>query len=342
MESDDQWLIDIEFGWTRKILLNPESPADQIEEVQAWNHFSDRFPSLAGHLIGYADEARKRLDKGQYWWELRACTYGEKFAGRKLLCPDFSQGPKFSIENKGLIPDCTVFFLPEFDDYLLAILNSKVSWFFLFAVSNPLRGGKWRLRMKSQYVSQVPIPDVPSGARARLAASGQTCTDAARQRFDIQSAVRRRILDLAPPERAKLTGKLHNWHELDFAAFLVEVKRAFHRDVRLMERGEWETYLSDNTARVRELSDRIATAEREIDAIVYALFDLTPDEIALLEASLTGQYLVNGKRPPVEFVNAVGPGSRHARDISFYYPCVIADRRIVRRDFCFRFSRSML
>jgi hypothetical protein len=139
VESDDQWLIDIEFGWTRKILLNPESPADQIEEVHAWNRFSERFPSLAGHLIGYADEARKRLDKRKYWWELRACTYGEKFAGRKLLCPDFSQGPKFSIENKGLIPDCTVFLLPEFDDYLLAILNSKVSWFFLFAVSNPLR-----------------------------------------------------------------------------------------------------------------------------------------------------------------------------------------------------------
>ncbi len=32
------------------------------------------------------------------------------------------------------------------------------------------------------------------------------------------------------------------------------------------------------------------TAEREIDTIVYDLFDLTPDEIALLEASLAGQY----------------------------------------------------
>jgi hypothetical protein len=27
-------------------------------------------------------------------------------------------------------------------------------------------------------------------------------------------------------------------------------------------------------------------AEREIDAIVYKLFDLTPDEVALLEASI--------------------------------------------------------
>jgi hypothetical protein len=56
------------------------------------------------------------------------------------------------------------------------------------------------------------------------------------------------------------------------------------------ERGEWEAYLADNAAKVRSLSDQIAAAEREIDAIVYRLFDLTADEIALLEASLEGQY----------------------------------------------------
>ena len=29
---------------------------------------------------------------------------------------------------------------------------------------------------------------------------------------------------------------------------------------------------------------------RDIDSIVYKLFNLTPDEIALLESSLAGQY----------------------------------------------------
>ena len=120
--------------------------------------------------------------------------------------------------------------------------------------------------------------------------SARACTDAARPRFEIQSAVRRRILDLAPPERAKLTGRLENWADLDFAAFRVEAKRAFRADILVKERGEWEAYLADNAAEVRSLSDQIAAAEREIDAIVYRLFDLTPDEIALLEASLEGQY----------------------------------------------------
>ena len=120
--------------------------------------------------------------------------------------------------------------------------------------------------------------------------SAETCTEAARERFAVQSAVRRRILDFAPPERAKLTGKLHDWHELDFAAFRAEVKRAFHTEIPLRERGDWEGYLRENACRVRELSDAIAAAERQIDEIVYALFGLTDEEITLLESSLEGQY----------------------------------------------------
>ena len=41
---------------------------------------------------------------------------------------------------------------------------------------------------------------------------------------------------------------------------------------------------------MRKLDTAIEKAEREIDAIVYRLFDLTADEIALLEASIAGQY----------------------------------------------------
>jgi len=173
---------------------------------------------------------------------------------------------------------------------LVALLNSKLSWFWLFGEASPLRGGQWRLELREQYVSRLPIPDMTPDARTRLAALGEACTDAARRRFEIQSTVRRRILDLAPPDRAKLTAKLNGWHELDFASFQAEVKRAFHADIPLRERGEWEAYLRDNALRVRELSDRIAAAEGEIDRVVYGLFDLTPDEISLLEVSLEGQY----------------------------------------------------
>jgi hypothetical protein len=56
-----------------------------------------------------------------------------------------------------------------------------------------------------------------------------------------------------------------------------------------------------------------------------------------------GREAGQGKHPPVECVNPIEPGSRRAADIHSYYPCVIADRRIVRRifvsdvqDLCYR------
>ena len=158
----------------------------------------------------------------------------------------------------------------------------------LVSLARIKRGGY--IEAEAQYVGQLAIPDMPPATRDRLAALGEAATAAARTRYEIQSTVRRRILDLAPAARAKLNGKLEDWHELDFSEFRAEIKRAFHVDMPVRERADWEAYLAENRAKVVALGSDIAAAEREIDAIVYGLFDLTPPEIALLEASLEGQY----------------------------------------------------
>ncbi|MCG6206015.1 hypothetical protein LPW26_15300 [Rhodopseudomonas sp. HC1] len=57
----------------------------------------------------------------------------------------------------------------------------------------------------------------------------------------------------------------------------------------MKDRDGWESYLAEKSAQVIALGKQIEDAEREIDAIVYKLFELTGDEIELLEASLEGQ-----------------------------------------------------
>ena len=83
---------------------------------------------------------------------------------------------------------------------------------------------------------------------------------------------------------------MEEWWTLDFAAFRDEIKRVFRAEVPVKERGAWEAYLAEHAAKVHGLNAEIEKAEREIDAIVYRLFDLTSEEIALLEASIAGQY----------------------------------------------------
>lgn len=68
--------------------------------------------------------------------------------------------------------------------------------------------------------------------------------------------------------------------------FAEAVKKHFERNVPLTDRNAWEAKLKTGAARVAELTTQIKRAEREIDQIVYRLFDLTPDEIALIEVAV--------------------------------------------------------
>jgi hypothetical protein len=249
----------------------------------------EAYPAIRDWLLPFRPQLEKRATK-QEWRELQQAqlAYQPKFSGSKLVYLDIARNAPFSVERSGAFIDCTIFMIEDVATWLVAYLNSKVAWF-QWVGQTPIASGGY-IRLKSQYLETTVLPKPGDEQAPALGALGQVRTDAARERFDIQSAVRCRILDLAPPERPKLTGKLNDWHALDFAAFRKEVKRAFHADIPLRERGEWEGYLRDNAKRVRELSDRIASAEREIDRTVYGLFDLTPDEINSLEASVEGQY----------------------------------------------------
>ncbi|MEO6841000.1 MAG: hypothetical protein ABI192_09555 [Bradyrhizobium sp.] len=98
------------------------------------------------------------------------------------------------------------------------------------------------------------------------------------------------LTDLASRTDQKLTGKLKKFWKLDFAAFRAEVTRTFKTEIPVKDRDDWESYLAEKSAEVIKLTAEIEAIEGGIDAIVYKLFDLTPDEIKLLDASLEGQY----------------------------------------------------
>jgi hypothetical protein len=247
------------------------------------------YPAVRSWLLPFKKDLEKRATQ-QEWFELQQAqlAYQAAFTATKIVYQDITATNPFSLDKDGFLVANTCYVVPTDDIALLAYLNSKLAWFFFSSVTNIARGGY--LRLRTEFVQQTPLSEMPKTAKSQLARLAQTCTDSAGRRFDIQSKVRHRILDLAPPERKKLSRKLEDWRTLDFGEFRDEVKRVFHGDVPVKERAEWETYLTKNAAEVRKLDAEIENAEREIDAIVYRLFDLTPEEIKLLEDSIAGQY----------------------------------------------------
>jgi hypothetical protein len=249
----------------------------------------DAYPAIRDWLLPFKSELKKRATK-QEWFELQQAqlAYQSTFAEPKIVYQDITAHNPFALDKSGFYLANTCYFIPAAEPALLSFLNSKLAWFFLLSVTNIARGGY--LRLRTEFVERTPLPPTRKIERDRLGRLGETSTDAAARRFEIQSSVCHRIIDLAPPERAKLSRKLEEWWTLDFTAFRDEIKRVFRAEVPVKERGAWEAYLAEQAAKVQALNAEIEKAEREIDAIVYRLFDLTPEEIALLEASIAGQY----------------------------------------------------
>jgi hypothetical protein len=268
----------------------------------------ERYPAVKKHLAPYRERLEPRpsnwpRDKrwpgrkpGAYkWYELQdTVDYWKIFENPKIVYNDISSSPSF-VNETNLSYTSNTTYLVNSDFFLLCILNSNIFWFFYLAASPTIRGGF--LRMFSQYIDTVPIPPATDADKATLAALAEACQTAAEERYKRQQAVRRRIGDLCPPGndkvkrdadgRPKLSNKLKDWWELaDFAEFRAEVKRLFKADIPLGERSDWEDWLAREKAEIIRLSGEIAGNEAEINRIVYRLFALTDEEIALLEANI--------------------------------------------------------
>ena len=77
--------------------------------------------------------------------------------------------------------------------------------------------------------------------------------------------------------------KLQHWDELSWEAFGAELKKA-GAVLSLPQRAEWLPLFQQRQAQVRALTQQRAALDAALDARVYALYQLTPAEVALVEA----------------------------------------------------------
>ena len=276
-EPRSLWLIKIEKGWTR-------STYNTDQETRGWESLSTDYPAIAAWLSPFAAQAKKRTDKGEFWWELRACAYYEKFDAAKICYKDMADSAPFHVGTEGAFMANTGYFIPSDEHHLAAYLNSKLLWFTYLNVSAQIRGGF--VRFFSNHLVEMPIPNWQDTAKTELTILSEKAHAAAKTRLMLQTALTRRIPDLCQPDReSKLTNRLQEWWILpDFAAFRAEVKKVFKADIPLTDRSDWEDWINRDRAEIARLTAEIAQAEARIDSIIYDLFDLTKDEIALLES----------------------------------------------------------
>ena len=156
-----KWKTPLPFKWM--IIFQSKSTKlrfGDLDEEFAREKMSNAYPEIFTHLLPYEDMAKKRYDKGEYWWELRNCAYYDLFQQPKIIFPNLQSSNKFAFDETGSYLNAPSVFLPTSDKHLLGLLNSKLIWYFLTSICVVRNGGF--IEVKPQYFERVPIPEIPN------------------------------------------------------------------------------------------------------------------------------------------------------------------------------------
>ncbi|HMA86820.1 MAG TPA: TaqI-like C-terminal specificity domain-containing protein, partial [Desulfosalsimonadaceae bacterium] len=177
------YLILIPKGWTG---MHRDGGAS------AWQWFKANYPAIAAHLEPWAEKARKRYDKGGYWWELRTCDYYDKFEKPKIMFAEIALTGQFTMDLDSVYCDTTGYILGSDSFYLLGLLNSKLCNFFFSNISSSIRGGFFR--WKRQYVEALPVCHANAAGSEQIAALAKKIMEMNRRLADTKVPVEKERL----------------------------------------------------------------------------------------------------------------------------------------------------
>jgi len=216
------WLIKIESGWTNKN-RGEEKPEEFFKKI---------YPSVYEHLMSFTGIKGKgkglfdRDDQGDYWWELRDCDYYSEFEKEKIVWAEMTNEPAFALDVGKFYTMQTIYIMTGKNlKYIIAILNSKISYFYLTKIAYSLSNDA--NRWIKQYVEQIPISPIT-------------------------------------PQNQPLVSQIES---------LVD---------QILEITKQPDYDPDSST---EATRKVKSIEQEIDQLVYQLYGLTNEEIAVIEGS---------------------------------------------------------
>lgn len=256
--------------------------------------FRDAYPTIFTHLAEFRDKLIKRQDQGRFWWELRSCAYWDQFRKPKVFWPDIAKLPRFSLDLDGHLVGNTAYFVTTDDSYILGVLSSWATWFVISKTAQPLRlrGDRWQYRLFAQFMRELPIPNAANADQKVIATLAESANRLGQERYTVSRRFQQRLMtsfgeDADSTPLGTFTKKAQAWHELSLNQLGAALKTSFKlkdspfQSPRVAD--EWEPYLAEKKAEVERLSRQLADAEAELNDRVYRLFDLTRDEIQLLQ-----------------------------------------------------------
>ena len=150
----------------RKVLIFPYNTDDDGYSLMSPQEIQNTSPQVWEYLLENKSTLEARdggsMD-GEDWY---AYTYPKSLhehEKEKILTPEISDNCSFTLDKRGNYSTSVIYSITASEspydlEYLLAILNSATTWFYVSNTSHVLRGGYYRF--KTGYLRPIGIPDI--------------------------------------------------------------------------------------------------------------------------------------------------------------------------------------
>lgn len=164
--------------------------------------------------------------------------------------------------------------------YILAVLNSKLIQYYYqkkFVAATDIFP-----KIRIGQVKEIPIKNIVAVAQQPFV-----------EKADIMLALNKELQEVKQKfiksiqrkfEIESLPNKLQDWYLLSYKEFIKELEKKKIK-LSLSQEAEWEDYFIQESKIANEIKLQIEKTDKEIDLMVYKLYDLTDDEIEIIEKS---------------------------------------------------------
>ena len=163
--------------------------------------------------------------------------------------------------------------------YILTIINSKLLGWYHNKTSPKANKGLFPKILVND-VRNLPLVNISSEKQQPFIEKADKMLSLNKELQDLSQKFQRMLLRKFDLE--KLSTKLQEWHLLDFSDFIKELKRLKVK-LSLSQESEWEEYFLEEKSKAIAVDSEIKNTDKEIDSMVYRLYDLTDEEIKIIE-----------------------------------------------------------
>jgi len=157
--------------------------------------------------------------------------------------------------------------------YIYLILNSELLDFYFNKYYN-------EYEVKPLHLSKLPIKPIKLSNQSPFIAKADLILTLNKELQEVSQKFQRTVKRKFNLE--ELPKKLQDWYLLSYAEFIKELAKKKIK-LTLAEEAEWEQYFQSEAKKALELKAKIDVTDKEIDLMVYKLYELTYGEVKIVE-----------------------------------------------------------